>query len=138
MDKKGCSQIQVKRPLEGGFILFVMHNFPSLRRGAFLLRHGTYRDLKGSVTIVRKGKNLMEQKRELAIKMLTDMSEKLDGRLPKRSDFTGEEVCFIKQKLGPWPRALEEAGLKERKGPAAAEKSRAKRARIKRNAKLRE
>lgn len=80
----------------------------------------------------------MERKRELAIKMLVDMSEKLGGELPKRSDFTGEEVCFIKQKLGPWPRALEEAGLKERKGPTAAEKSREKRARIRRSAKERE
>lgn len=77
----------------------------------------------------------MEQKRELAIKMLVEKSEELGNRLPKRSDFTSEEACFIKQKLGPWPRALEEAGLKERKGTTSAEKNRARRARVKRNLK---
>lgn len=44
--------------------------------------------------------------------MLTDRKNEL-GRLPKKSDFDSETVCFIKQKLGPWPRALEKAGLKD-------------------------
>lgn len=34
------------------------------------------------------------------------------GSLPTKSDFTAEEVCAIKAFLGPWPRALEAAGLK--------------------------
>lgn len=35
------------------------------------------------------------------------------GSLPTKSDFTAEEVCAIKAFLGPWPRALEAAGLKQ-------------------------
>ena len=35
------------------------------------------------------------------------------GRCPKRSDFSGADAGWIKQILGPWPRALEAAGLKE-------------------------
>ena len=31
---------------------------------------------------------------------------------PKRSDFTEQEVVAIKAYLGPWPRALEAAGIK--------------------------
>lgn len=50
-------------------------------------------------------------KRLAAIGMLKEAEAEL-GRLPKRSDFDSETVCFIKQKLGPWPRALEAAGLK--------------------------
>ena len=37
------------------------------------------------------------------------------GRYPKRSDFSEKEVVAIKAFLGPWPRALEAAGVKERK-----------------------
>lgn len=48
--------------------------------------------------------------------MLCAMQENLqkrgDMRLPKRSDFSDEEVVCIKAFLGPWPRALERAGLK--------------------------
>ena len=36
------------------------------------------------------------------------------GRLPKKSDFTEAEAAMIKSLLGPWPRALEKAGVKER------------------------
>lgn len=57
------------------------------------------------------------------------------GRLPKRSDFDGATVCLIKQKLGPWPRALEAAGLKEPPAVSAKEKSRIKREKSRRNRK---
>ena len=33
-------------------------------------------------------------------------------RYPQRSDFSEPEVVAIKARLGPWPRALEAAGLK--------------------------
>lgn len=33
-------------------------------------------------------------------------------RYPQRSDFTNEEVVAVKAHLGPWPRALEAAGIK--------------------------
>ena len=69
-----------------------------------------------------------DEKRRQAISMLTDKQSKL-GRLPKRSDFNPEEVCFIKQKLGPFPRALEAAGLKPVTKPSAALLSKKKRKR---------
>lgn len=47
-----------------------------------------------------------------AIELLQKKSQEI-GRLPKKSDFTKEEICLIKAKLGPWNRALETAGLKE-------------------------
>jgi hypothetical protein len=50
-------------------------------------------------------------KKSLCIGMLTGCAEKL-GRLPKKSDFDMATVTDIKQNLGPWPRALETAGLK--------------------------
>ena len=55
---------------------------------------------------------MQDDKILLAIKLLSDMAENL-GRNPKRTDFDSETACFIKQKLGPWPRALEKAGLKQ-------------------------
>lgn len=47
-----------------------------------------------------------------AIELLQAKAEQI-GRLPKKSDFSSSEVCSIKAMLGPWNRALEEAGLKE-------------------------
>ncbi len=37
------------------------------------------------------------------------------GRLPKKDDFDEVARSRIKAFLGPWPRALEKAGLKEEK-----------------------
>ena len=34
------------------------------------------------------------------------------SRYPQRSDFSDDEVIAIKAFLGPWPRALEAAGIK--------------------------
>lgn len=67
-----------------------------------------------------------DMKREYSIGLLVKKHDEL-GRLPKRSDFPPETVCLIKQKLGPWPRALEAAGLKEASRTSSAEKSREKR-----------
>lgn len=54
--------------------------------------------------------------REDCIKLLTDKGRSLrsagEERYPQRRDFTDAEVCAIKAQLGPWPRALEAAGLK--------------------------
>lgn len=47
----------------------------------------------------------------MALRLLQDKYSELQ-RLPKKSDFDSKTVCFIKQKLGAWPRALELAGLK--------------------------
>ena len=35
-----------------------------------------------------------------------------NNELPKKSDFTDWQVMMIKSHLGPWPRALEKAGVK--------------------------
>lgn len=35
-----------------------------------------------------------------------------ETRYPQRGDFSPEIVCAIKAQLGPWPRALEAAGIK--------------------------
>mgnify|MGYP003310706187 CR=1 FL=1 len=55
--------------------------------------------------------------KEICLKLLREKGESLvsQGRYPKRSDFTDEEVAYIKSFLGPWPRALEAAGLKPKK-----------------------
>jgi hypothetical protein len=37
------------------------------------------------------------------------------GRLPKKTDFSFHEVAAIKSHFGPWPRALEAAGVKDSK-----------------------
>ena len=38
------------------------------------------------------------------------------GKLPTKKDFDSATCAQIKAYLGPWPRALESAGLKEPKG----------------------
>ena len=54
--------------------------------------------------------------REDCIALLTDKYEELQKkgltRYPQRSDFEQNEVVAIKAFLGPWPRALETAGVK--------------------------
>lgn len=71
-----------------------------------------------------------EEKILYAVTLLQEKSREL-GRLPKKSDFDSETVCFIKQKLGAWNRALECAGLKAPPAVSAKDKSRQKRERRK-------
>lgn len=73
-------------------------------------------------------------KRQQAINLLADKSKELN-RIPKKTDFDETEVCLIKQKLGPWPRALEAAGLKEKNKLIGKEKSKIKRERIRQSKK---
>lgn len=54
----------------------------------------------------------MDNKKEHYISLLCS-KYKETGRYPKKSDFSEEEVSGIKSLLGPWPRALEAAGIKE-------------------------
>ena len=53
-------------------------------------------------------------------------------RYPQRSDFSDSEVVAIKSHLGPWPRALEAAGIKAPRDDDRAEKNKEKRIRAKR------
>lgn len=79
----------------------------------------------------------MEEKfsRESCIRLLTEKSRRLselgEERLPKRSDFSEEQVVAIKARLGPWPRALEAAGLKPAREGDRLLKNREKRRRAK-------
>lgn len=50
-------------------------------------------------------------------------------RLPVKADFTEYEVMIIKSYFGPWPRALEEAGLRASKSSERINHNREKRAR---------
>ena len=52
--------------------------------------------------------------RDEAICLLRQLAQRL-GRLPTRRDLPDAQVVQVKAALGPWPRALEAAGLKEPK-----------------------
>ena len=54
-------------------------------------------------------------------------------RYPQRSDFEDREVVAIKAFLGPWPRALEAAGIKPPRDDDRAQKTKDKRIRAKQN-----
>ena len=54
------------------------------------------------------------------------------SRYPQRSDFSDREVVAIKAFLGPWPRALEEAGIKPPRDDDRQARNREKRIRAKR------
>lgn len=53
-------------------------------------------------------------------------------RYPQRSDFEDREVVAIKAFLGPWPRALEAAGIKPPRDDDRTQRNKEKRARAKR------
>ena len=55
-----------------------------------------------------------KEKIEWAINQLIRKYEEL-GRIPNKADFDEVRRSQIKAFLGPWPRALEKAGLKENK-----------------------
>ncbi|MBR5497042.1 MAG: hypothetical protein IKV76_03570 [Clostridia bacterium] len=55
-----------------------------------------------------------DNKKKWAVEILRQKNEEL-GRPPKKSDFDVATMSRIKAFLGPWPRALESAGLKEAK-----------------------
>ncbi len=52
-----------------------------------------------------------EKKQAWAVSKLREMQAK-HGRLPMKSDFDAATLSRIKSFLGPWPRALEAAELK--------------------------
>ena len=59
----------------------------------------------------------MEEQKLNRVDCLRLLQEKYEevGRYPKRADFSEQEVVAIKAFLGPWPRALEKAGVKEKR-----------------------
>lgn len=52
-----------------------------------------------------------EVQKDWAIRMLQNRAQEL-GHLPRKADFQDADRSRIKAFLGPWPRALEAAGLK--------------------------
>lgn len=54
------------------------------------------------------------ERKEWAIRQLQGKAKDL-GNLPRKADFDDVDRMRIKEALGPWPRAQEAAGLKERK-----------------------
>lgn len=64
--------------------------------------------------VLRPANTTEAQRKNWAIKQLQRKAKEL-GRLPKKADFGDVDIIRIKTALGPWPRALEAAGLKERK-----------------------
>ena len=55
------------------------------------------------------------------------------SRYPQRSDFEDREVVAIKAFLGPWPRALEAAGIKPPREDDSIQRNKEKRIRAKQN-----
>ena len=55
-----------------------------------------------------------EQKKTWAVRQLQHKAQEL-GRAPNKADFDDATRARIKAFLGPWPRALEAASLKEPK-----------------------
>ena len=55
-----------------------------------------------------------EQKKAWAVRQLQHKAQEL-GRAPNKADFDDATRARIKAFLGPWPRALEAASLKEPK-----------------------
>lgn len=69
-----------------------------------------------------------DEKKSWAEELLKRKATEL-GRLPKKDDFDEPTRSRIKAFLGPWPRALEAAGLKEAK-PVSPKSKKRKRATI--------
>ena len=61
-----------------------------------------------------------------------ELEKSREHRLPKRSDFSDLEVMMIKSYFGPFPRALEAAGVKQKR-QGVEQKRLEKRIRAKRN-----
>ena len=73
---------------------------------------------------------ISEDKKNWAVGLLCQKAEEL-GRLPKKEDFDEITRSRIKAFLGPWPRALEAAGLKEAKAMPKKAKKRKNRRNLK-------
>ncbi len=73
----------------------------------------------------------MKYTKEQCISLLLEKSNTLNA-IPKKKDFASDEVMAIKALLGPWPRALETAGIKPMSDVSRINKNREKHIRAKR------
>ena len=55
---------------------------------------------------------ISDEKKGWAVELLKNKHHET-GRMPRKDDFDSVTLSRIKAYLGPWPRALEAAGLKE-------------------------
>lgn len=60
-----------------------------------------------------------------------ELQERGLSRYPRRADFEEREVVAIKAFFGPWPRALEAAGIKPPRADDRAQRNKEKRIRAK-------
>jgi len=78
----------------------------------------------------------MKYSPEICMELLKTKKEELkqagENRYPQRNDFSDEEVAAIKSFFGPWPRALEAAGVKPPRSDDRATHNKEKRIRAKR------
>ena len=81
--------------------------------------------------IFMKGELNMALSKEYCIEIL-QRKYKETGVYPKKADFTVQEMATIKSYFGPWPRALEAAGIKEPKETDKTERRQRKRIEAKR------
>ena len=64
---------------------------------------------------------ISEEKKGWAVELLKTKCRET-GRMPRKDDFDSVTLSRIKAYLGPWPRALEAAGLKTPKTAKANKK----------------
>ena len=94
--------------------------------------------------LMEDGMEVVNNSREECLALIREkykaLQEAGEDRYPCRADFSEGEVVAIKAFFGPWPRALEAAGVKPPRDGDRLEKNRERRIRAKRerNARLRE
>lgn len=71
----------------------------------------------------------MSYDRQKCIDLLKEKQALIHSGYVRRADFSDEDAAAIKSFLGPWPRALEAAGIKPPRDFSRIEKNREKRAR---------
>lgn len=74
-----------------------------------------FRLFVGGVFILKEGWVLSTDRKKLMAQELLRKKSRELGRTPRKEDFDEVTRSRIKAFLGPWPRALEAAGLKEKK-----------------------
>lgn len=97
-------------------------------------------DLLPNSKILHCGEEMEERKNvltksdclDLIREKAAELEKSREHRLPKRSDFSDLEVMMIKSYFGPFPRALEAAGVKQKR-QGVEQKRLEKRIRAKRN-----
>lgn len=88
--------------------------------------------MRGGAFFMENGKYSREDAIDLLRSAAAKLSAKGETRYPRRVDFSDREVEAIKAHLGPWPRALEAAGLKPPRSFDRIERNREKRRAAKR------